>query len=98
MAAVLVIGGAPAAFSSAQLYSSAASGPHSQAPSCALSANCAGGGALSAGCAFIAVSDCGPRYSAEPAPSFGRLDVSDAGPLPSGVPTTLFHPPESSWI
>lgn len=96
VAAVLVVGGSVAAIPLAQPPAHPASG--SDQPSCALSANCAGGGALSGGSVFVAASDCGPRSGLERVPTFSRLVVAASGHLPSGVPTRLFRPPQGSWI
>jgi hypothetical protein len=101
VAAVLVIGGSVAAvpaptYSSA--HTSSGSQPHHPEPSCAQSANCAGGGALSGGFVFVAATACGSRLGLERVPTYSRLVVSDSGHLPSGVAAPLFHPPKSSSI
>lgn len=101
VAAVLAVGGSAAALPipASGVDGAQAGAPASrQEPSCALSPNCGGGGALAGGCAFVAVADCAPTSEIRPVALYGRAVPSDTERLPSGVTTPLFHPPQSSWL
>jgi hypothetical protein len=101
IAAVAVVGGSGAALTSgvanATVLAGAGAQSHPAAPSCARSANCGGGAALS-GCAFIGVTDCAPRSALGTAPIHGRVVGVEMKHLPLGASTSLFRPPQSSWI
>jgi hypothetical protein len=97
VAAVLVIGSSVAAVPSVQVPALVASTSHPHPPSCAQSANCAGG-ALSGGSAFVVYSDSGTGSGLERVPTLSSRVVSDSGHIPSGVLTPLFHPPKGSSI
>lgn len=69
-----------------------------QPPTCALSANCAGGGALAGGGAAVISADRSAHGAARPASSPGPVAPVATTDLPRGIPVYVFHPPQGSWI
>jgi hypothetical protein len=101
VATLLVVAGSVATFGSGD-FSIAGPSPsppsHSSEPSCVLSVNCGGGGALGGGCVVVPATDCSATGVVEPPVLGGRVTPAEIGHLPAGVAMVLLRPPQGSLV